>query len=49
MEFDNDELPPDLVDIDSELPEAEKPVKVPITIVTGLEIYLALDRCRSTS
>ncbi|KAL8382804.1 hypothetical protein RB595_006534 [Gaeumannomyces hyphopodioides] len=35
MDFDDDELPPDLVDTGDCLSEAEKPVKVPITIVTG--------------
>ncbi|EJT77728.1 hypothetical protein GGTG_02833 [Gaeumannomyces tritici R3-111a-1] len=35
MDFDDDELPPDLVDTGDSLSEAEKPVKVPITIVTG--------------
>lgn len=35
MDFDDDELPPDLVDTGDNLSETEKPVKVPITIITG--------------
>ncbi|KLU81921.1 hypothetical protein MAPG_01001 [Magnaporthiopsis poae ATCC 64411] len=35
MDFDDDELPPDLVDTGDGLAESDKPVKVPITIVTG--------------
>lgn len=35
MDWDDDEAPPDLVEVGSNLPEEEKPVKVPITIVTG--------------
>jgi hypothetical protein len=35
MDFD-DELPPDLVDTGNSLEDSEKPVKVPITIVTGM-------------
>lgn len=32
----DDELPPDLVDTSNSLTEDEKPIKVPITIVTGM-------------
>ncbi|KAK1831371.1 COBW domain-protein 1 [Podospora conica] len=35
MDWDDDEAPPDLVEVGSNVPEEEKPVKVPITIVTG--------------
>ena len=35
MDFDDDELPPELVQTGNELDSEEKPVKVPITIVTG--------------
>lgn len=35
MDWDDDEAPPDLIEVGSNLPEEEKPVKVPITIVTG--------------
>lgn len=34
MDFDDD-APPDLVEAGTELTDEEKPVKVPITIVTG--------------
>jgi len=36
MDWNDDEAPPDLVEVGSNLPEEEKPVKVPITIVTGV-------------
>ena len=31
----DDDAPPDLVETGTEVPDEEKPVKVPITIVTG--------------
>jgi hypothetical protein len=43
MDFDDDEAPPLLVDLDGHQNQLEepKPIKVPITIVTGIshEIY----------
>ncbi len=41
MDWDDQDGPPDLVGTGVELEAEEKPVKVPITIVTGL-CYLAL-------
>lgn len=35
MSFEDDDMPPDLVEAGNEVPEEEKPVKVPISIVTG--------------
>lgn len=35
MDFDEDGDPPELVDMGFQLADEEKPVKVPITIVTG--------------
>lgn len=35
MSFEDDDMPPDLVETGNEVPEEEKPVKVPISIVTG--------------
>jgi hypothetical protein len=35
MDHNDDDLPPELVETKNELSGEEKPVKVPITIVTG--------------
>jgi len=42
MDFDDD-APPDLIETGTELAPEEKPVKVPITIVTGRVLLVAVN------